>query len=602
MDRLKRALSVLVIAALLLGALIVSSRGALASGSSPVPGDKVVMRMGWTSDPDSLNPFVGWASASFEVWALNYDQLVGWDPSDFSSTDTGLATSWDVSADGRTYTFHLREGVKWQDGRPFTADDVAFTYNYIVKNEMYAFSIATTGIREAKVVDPLTVQIVCYEPKADLLRIWVPILPKHIWGKVSPKAAGELVNKTPIVGTGPFQCAEFKKGGFVRMVANEGYYRGAPHLDEIIFQTYQNPDTMTADLKSGTIDAAQGVPQAQFASLSRTDGLQTVAYNYRNWDYLCFNCYTGAASKGAPVLRDVRFRKALNWAIDREKLAQIAWAGFAEPGTTILPPGQWSDPDYHWQPPAESAYRYDPAEAGRQLDAAGYGDTNGDGIREAKGKPIVLRLWADTESVEHQSEARLIAGQLGEVGIRARLEISDMGVWESMVWNYEGNAYAPDYDLFVSGWDGYFDPGQTLSTFTAGQVEGWNEPCWVDAEFDRLCAAQAVTLDTAERQKMIWRMQELMYAQTPEMVLTYPQYLQAYNTAKWTGWTRVLGGDGPAFFVSQPDTYLNLRPVSSGESGGGSTLWIAAVVAAALLVAGVAAWLVLRRRERAVEQ
>ena len=96
-------------------------------------------------------------------------------------------------------------------------------------------------------------------------------------------------------------------------------------------------------------------------------------------------------------------------------------------------------------------------------------------------------------------------------------------------------------------------------------------------------------------------MQELMYTQTPEMVLTYPQYLQAYNTAKWTGWTRVLGGEGPAFFVSQPDTYLNLRPVSSGDSGGGSTLWIALVVGAALVVVGVGAWLVLRRRDRAVE-
>ena len=77
--------------------------------------------------------------------------------------------------------------------------------------------------------------------------------------------------------------------------------------------------------------------------------------------------------------------------------------------------------------------------------------------------------------MEHQSEARLIAGQLKEVGVRTRLEIGDMGVYEAMVWNYDGDEYAPDYDLFVSGWDGYFDPGQTLSTFTAAQIEGWNE-------------------------------------------------------------------------------------------------------------------------------
>jgi peptide/nickel transport system substrate-binding protein len=589
-------------AALLAAAALNAGRVALASEASPAAPGHVTLRVGWTSDPDSLNPFVGWASASFEVWSLNYDQLVGWDPEDFSADDSGLATSWEVSPDGKTYTFHLRKGVKWQDGVPFTADDVAFTYNYIVKNDMYAFSIGTAGIEEARVVDPLTVQIVCRRPKADLLRIWVPILPEHVWAKVPPKKAGEdFVNATPIVGTGPFQTVKFKKGDYVRMVADPDYYRGAPHIDDVIFQTYQNPDTMTADLEAGTIDAAQGIPQAQFKRVASSPGLQGVAYNYRNWDYLCMNCYDGAASKGAAVLRDQRFRRALNWAVDRGKLAEVAWNGRAAPGTTILPPDQWVDPDYHWQPPAGEAYTYDPAEARRQLDAAGYRDTDGDGWRESGGRPILLRLWADDESMEHQSEARLIAGQLKEVGVRTRLEIGDMGVYEAMVWNYDHGRYAPDYDLFVSGWDGYFDPGQTLSTFTAGQIEGWNEPCWSDAEYDRLCAQQATTLDTAGRQQQIWRMQQIMYEQAPEIVLTYPDYLQAYDTAHWTGWIRVLGGKGPAFFVSMPDSYLNLKPVVAEHATGRSTLWIAVVVIAVLAAGAAILVLVRRRHERAEE-
>jgi peptide/nickel transport system substrate-binding protein len=246
------------------------------------------------------------------------------------------------------------------------------------------------------------------------------------------------------------------------------------------------------------------------------------------------------------------------------------------------------------------AYSFDPAEARRQLDAAGYRDTDGDGWREGKGRPIRLRLWADTDSVEHQSEARLVAGQLADVGVRTRLEIGDMGVYEAMVWNYEGDEYAPDYDLFVSGWDGYFDPGQTLSTFTAGQIEGWNEPCWSDAEYDRLSELQATTLDTEERQQQIWRMQQIMYEQTPEIVLTYPDYLQAYDTAHWTGWTRVLG-DGPAFFVSMPDTYLNLRQVAATEQEVRSTTWIWPVVAGCLAAAAVVVWLARRRRERPEE-
>jgi peptide/nickel transport system substrate-binding protein len=577
--------------------------GAPPATASPSPSGDVTLRMGWAVEPDNLNPFVGWASASFEIWSLNYDQLVGWNPKDFSATPTGLATSWEVSPDGKTYTFHLRKGVTWQDGRPFTADDVAFTYNYIVQNKMYAFSIATTGIEKARVVDPLTVQIICKEPKADLLRIWVPILPKHIWSKVPPgKASSSFVDKPPIIGTGPFQCTEFKKGSYVRMVANKHYFLGAPHVDQVVFQTYQNADTMTADLKLGEIDAAQGVPQAQFDGLAKTAGLAAVAYNYRNWDYLCFNCGQVPGSLGHPALKDVRFRRALNWAIDKQKLAEVAWAGRAAPATTILPPHQWFDPDYHWEPPADVAYRYDPATAARLLDEAGYKDANGDGVREYRGKPIVLRLMASAEGVEQQSEGRLIVGQLARVGVRAKLEIVDEGVLEDRVWNYDGDVYAPDFDLFISSWDGYFDPGQTLSCFTRSQIEGWNEPIWSSAEYDRLCARQAVTMDLAKRQKMIQRMQELMYTESPEIPLTYPDYLQAYDTAHWTGWTRVFNGKGPAFFVSMPDTYLNVRPVAAAQAGGGSSLWIAVAISAGLVVAGVGAWLVVRRREKAVEE
>ena len=611
--RLATRVAVILTAVLVIACCASSAAGAEASSTPAAPAGATpsaapatpagsLLTLGWTTEPDSLNPFVGWASASFEVWCLNYDQLVGWDPKDFSAAPNGLATSWQVSADGKTYTFHLRDGVTWQDGVPFSAADVAFTYNYIVKNHMYAFAMATTDIKEARVVDRLTVQIVCTKPKADLLRIWIPILPRHIWQKVSPKvAANGFLNKPPIVGTGPFQCVSFKKGGTVTMVANPHYFLGAPHVSRIIFQTYQNADTMTSDLKTGEIDAAQGVPQAQFDQLSSTPGITAVAYNYRNWDYLCLNCGQAPGSLGNPVLRDVRFRQALNWAIDKQKLVRIAWSGRAQPGTTILPPHEWFDPDYHWEPPADAAYGYDLQKAEQLLDQSGYVDSNGDGVREFRGKPIVLRLMAVADSIEQQSEARLLVGQLARVGIRARLDIVDGGVMNDRIWNYNGDTYAPDYDMYVSGWDGYFDPGQTLGCFTKSQIGGWNEPIWSDAEFDRLWSQQAVTLDLAERQRMIQRMQQIMYEQSPEIVLTYPDYLQAYDTSRWTGWVRMFGGTGAAFYMCMPDTYLHVRPVAGTQASGGPTVWIGVAVVTVLVVAGVLLWVRRRRREQAVE-
>jgi peptide/nickel transport system substrate-binding protein len=588
---------------LLAAGLLWGLGAALATGGSPSPSGKTVLRVGWVAEPDNLNPFIGYATASYEVWSLNYDTLVGYSVKDFTPVATGLAQSWDESQDGKVYTFHLRQGVKWQDGQPFTADDVAWTYNYIITNKMSAFTQCTEGIKEAKVVDPSTVQLICTKPKADILSIWVPILPKHVWQNVSPKAAGNTyaVNM-PIVGTGPFQCRAFKKGDYVDMVANKEYFRGAPHIDEVLFEDYSSADAMTADFKSGGIDAAQDLPQAQFDVIARTKGLTAVAYNYRNWDYLSINCDTSSASKGNPILRDVRFRQALNWAIDKQKLAAVAWSGRAQPGTTVLPSGEWFNPDYHWQPPADVAYRFDPAKAEQLLDQAGYTDTNGDGVRDFHGKPIDLRLYADSSSTEQQSEAKLIAGELQRVGVKVRLSMLASGSLSDDVWNYVGSTYAPDFDLYVWNWDGYFDPGQTLASFTTNQIGGWNEPCWSNAEYDKLCAQQAVTTDTTARQQLIWRMQQIMYEQSPEIVLTYPRYLQAYNSAKWTGWTRILNGTGPAFYVTMPDTYLNLRLASARSAGRSSTLWIALVVVAAAAVVGAAAWLIRRGLVKEAEE
>jgi peptide/nickel transport system substrate-binding protein len=577
--------------------------GALAAGGSVSPASsKVVLRVGWTAEPDNLNPFIGYSTASYEVWALNYDTLVGYSVKDLTPAPTGLALSWESSQDGRVCTFHLRQGVTWQDGQPFTAADVAWTYNYIISNRLTAYTQSTAGITEVTAVDPSTVKIVCAKPKADLLSIWVPILPKHIWQNVPPKVAGTSYQaKLPIVGTGAFQCVAFKKGDYVELVANKQYFLGAPHIDTIVFQDYQSADSMTNDFKLGSIDAATGLLEAQFETVSQTKGLTAITYNYRNWDYLCMNCSTSSASLGNPVLRDVRFRRALNWAIDRNRLAAVAWSGHAKPGTTILPPGEWLDPDYHWQPPAGELYTYDPAKAAQELDAAGFTLVNGVRVDHA-GKPIVLRLFTDASSNEQQTEAKFIATELQQLGLRIELQVLDSGAMSDRVWSYSGNTYTPDFDLYVWDWDGYFDPGQTLASFISDQIGGWNEPCWSNPEFDRLCAEQDVTVDPAKRQQLIWRMQQVMYQDSPEIVLTYPEYLQGYDTAKWTGWTRILNGTGPAFFVAMNNTYLNLELTSQGGDGRSFTSLIVTTICLAAIVVGLVVWVVVRRHRRQAEE
>lgn len=593
--------------ALLVGSAWGISRALAAESPSPQPSGKVTLTIGWTREPDNLNPFIGWENSSYEIWALNYSFLFGFGADEKPTLD--LASEFPtvgnggISADGKVWTIHLKPGVAWQDGTPLTAEDVAWTYNYIVQNKMANFTTMTTGIREAVVVDPATVRIICSRPKADMESLWLPILPKHVWEAVSPKAAqSSHVNKPPIVGSGPFQTVEFKKGVFVRLRANEAYFRGAPHVDEILFTLYQNPESMTADLKSGAIDGAWGMPRALFGALATTPGIKAVAYNYFNWDYLDFNCYDNPASKGNPVLRDWRFRQALNYAIDRNKLCQVAFGGNAKPATTILPPDTWTDPDWHWEPTADQAYTFDPAKAQQLLADAGYRKVDGR-LLNKQGDPIALRLWALAESVEEQSEAKLMTGWLRNLGLKMTLSVLDEGALEARLWNYEHGVYAPDFDMYVWDWDGYNDPGQTLACETTAQIESTNESCWSNAEYDTLNVEQASALDRPMRKDLIDRMQQVMYEQTPWAVLTYPDHFEAYNTDRWTGWTQVMSGHGPAFYTAgNIDTYLNVRAsvlnAAEGGAGGASIFLVVAVVVAVVAIAGAVTVVVMRRRGR----
>ena len=597
----------LVVCVLLLAGLVWGLGGALAADPSASPDGKVVLRVGWTNDPDNLNPFIGAETSSYEIWMLNYDFLVGYSLDLQPVPD--LAESWEISADGKVWTFHLRSGVKWQDGVAFTASDVAFTYNYIIDNEMGAFSSLTTFIDKVVAVDDATVEIRCSKPKANILRTWIPILPEHIWSKVKPEAAGKAyANKPPIIGTGPFQVVESKKSDYVKMQANPTFWGDKPVVDEILFVTYQNPDTMTQDLISGSLDAAWGIPSAQFPKIQSEPGMTGIAYNLIGWDYLSMNCYVppaGGKSRGNPALRDPAFRQALNYAIDKQRLVDVAWSGRAAVGTTLMTPDTWVDPDFHWQPPADQAFTFDPAKAQALLDAAGYKDVNGDGIREGKdGKPVKLRLWARSESPESQKEGNLITGWLQDLGLKIQYQVMDDGIYYDSIWGYEGDTYSPDFDLYLWDWDGYADPGDTLASFTTSQIEYWNEPCWSDARFDSLVDQQASELDKEKRKELIWQAQQVLYEQSPEIVLTYPQKLEAVNTARWDGWTRMYDGTGAAFYTSYVrDSYMNLRPkaATTQSSGGwsGVTTW---VVVAIVAIAGSAAVVLLKRRGAGPEE
>ncbi|MGZ4199753.1 MAG: ABC transporter substrate-binding protein [Thermoleophilia bacterium] len=603
-----RRLALLAVVVLLASGLVWGLATAFASSGSPSPGaSSVTLKIGWTEEPDNLNPFIGYQNETYEIWAMNYDLLFGYGDRNQPTLDLAsqfpTKSNGGISADGLTWTIKVRSGIKWQDGVPLTADDVAFTFNYIVKNQMANFTNSTFGIKSATALDPTTVRIVCSRPKADLETMWVPIIPQHIWGSVSPQAAStSYAVKLPLVGSGPFQTVAFKKGSYIHLVRNPTYWGPKPAIDNVYFEVYQDADTMVTDLKSGNIDAAWGIPQAQFSALKSDPSFKAVPYGYYNWNYLEFNSYDNSSSLGNPVLRDWKFRNALNYAVDKQRLAQLAYQGYAQPATTIIPPGIWTNPDYHWQPPADQTYTFDLAKAGQLLDQAGYRLSSG-GVRlDKKGKPIKLRLFSSTDSSQEQSEAKVITGWLEKLGLKITLSVVDPGTLTSDIYNAHGAAWAPDFDLVVWNWTGYYDPGQTLVCFTTQQIGSLDEPFWSSAQYDALNEQQSSTIDPQARKTPIWQMQQLMYQQTPWIVLTYPDYLEAYNTTKWTGWAQMFNGHGPAFNTEgNIASYLNLRPKTATAGGGSSNTALIVAAAAAVVVVAIVVIVLRRRRPRAEE-
>ena len=438
----------------------------------------------------------------------------------------------------------------------------------IIDNELSAFSSYTVNMKKAVAVDDATVKFYLTKPKANMLRLCIPIVPEHVWSKVSGKSAGnDFQNTPPVIGSGPFRVVEIKKDEYVRLVANKDYWKGAPKVDEVILEVYQNQDTMTMDLKSGAIDVAFGVPGAQFNSLKSAPGIKAVAADQKYLVELAMNTYDNPNSLANPVLRDVKFRQAVSWAVDKQKIVDACVGGYGDVGQSILVPST----DGAWTPSDAERFGYDPEKAKQLLDAAGYKDANGDGVREdKKGKPIVLRLWTRSESPEQQRAGKLIAGSFKSIGVGVVLTVLNDGSISDGIYNYEGNTYAPDYDLFIWGWSGNIDPDYMLADFITGQIEMWNDCCWSNAEYDRLYLEQASQTDWAQRKEQVTQMQRLFYQTAPYAVPYYPKALIAYNTKKWDGWVPypsqnglvVLSGDNIDSYVQ-----VHLRAATTQTSG-----------------------------------
>jgi peptide/nickel transport system substrate-binding protein len=564
--------------------LMIAFHSATAARSAPAESRRVTFRVGVVESVDNLNPFIGFNSLDYLVYHLSYDFLVGWDPVKLQPRPE-FAASWTQSADGKTWTFKIRPGMTWQDGAPATAHDVAFTFNYIDRNKLAAFTLYTTSIERVTAFDATTVRFYCSKPKADILYMPVPILPEHIWSKVSPQAAGtSFANGPPTIGSGPFRVVQNSPDNFVRLVANKHYWGGKPHIENLLFTTYQDANTMMQDIRPEALDAAFYVPPALMGRLA-SEGITTSAGTSWMSAQLAFNCYDSPNSRGNPVLRDQRFRQALQYAIDRNLIAKVAFDGYETAGTTLLPPYS----EFHWQPPSGEDYTFDPAKARALLDAAGYKDVDHDSWRKTKqDKPLTLRLYAPADIPSLIAAAKLVVGWFAAVGIRVRLQVLDAAAMIAQITNREGGTFAPDFDMYVGLWQGDTEPQFIFSLLTLAQVGAWSDTSWTQPQYTRLFAAESSDIDLRSRIAEAQQLQQIAFKASPYLIFGYPEALEAYNSSTWRGYVAAPSGF-PGYrgsvlsFPDEIDTYRELRPKGETPATGVSSMgWICAAIACAI--------------------
>jgi peptide/nickel transport system substrate-binding protein len=565
--------------ALALGAGLPALRPAAAA-------DKVVYRIGTTQEIDSLNPFQAYLYSSYEAWILDYDVLVGYGPN-LEYAATGFAEKWDVSSDGKTYTFHIRPGMQWSDGQPATAKDVAFTYNYILGSLKTADPLTLFTLTKVTTVvapDDATVVVTLSDPSSLILGAYIPILPEHIWKKITPKQANaDFTNPVPVVGTGPFQAVEWQKGQFTRFVRNPHYWGKKPAIDEVQLIYFANQDAMDQALTKGAIDAARQILTTQFKKIDADPNI--VGVNGRSpltgFDQLAYNLYDAKGKPGigasTSAVRDPAFRDALGYAIGKDLLVKQPLFGFGDPGTTVIPPAL---PAWHYEPSATEKRRFDLEEARRRLDAAGYKDSNGNGFREDhQGKEINLNLVTPSSQAYYAQSANLIADWWKQIGIKMTPQVLEKDTVTSMVTPPEAGGKA-NFDIELWGWAGTADPDFLLQIFTTDQIGGWSDSFYSNPTFDKLYSDQQIAPTQEARKAITDQMQAMLYKDAPYDVLYYSSELQAYRTDKWHGYTLQPRQGGTPFFALGVEDYLNLQPgpeptpapaeASASASGGGA--------------------------------
>ena len=499
------------------------------------------VRIGYGGAPADLNPGMGVLAEDYIVYDLVYDPLLEIDLE--GNFQPKVATDWSVSDDGLTWTLTIRDDIVFHDGTPLTAEDVVFSLN--LYRDTADFPILPSSIAPfttVEAVDATTVTLTSEAPVAafDYRMVAMYVLPRHIWEAEADPVA---FTNDEMIGSGPFVLAEYAQDEFVRLTANEDYWGGAPSVDELIFQTFTNPDARVQALVNGDLDMITEFPATALPTLQNNENIEVadgLEFGGRLAD-IFFNIVDpascpaeGGVCSGHPALRDVEVRRALAQAVDKQQLIDTLLLGLGEPGLGLVPPalGDWFANEL-----VAEDYQFDLAAAAQRLEAAGFVDTDGDGVRECPTDDcgptgdLTFRMNYPTDNDEHPRVADTLSGWWSEIGVAVQIQGLDTDALTSIC------CPTFDFDVMLWTWSSDTDPEGLLVILLCEHIEtGLSETGYCNPAYDELFAEQSVTVDQAARRELVVELQRMTLEDVPYIIPWYYPKIQAYRTDTFAGW------------------------------------------------------------------
>ncbi len=490
-------------------------RESAGGASEPAYGDTLVEAS--IGDISGLIPNITSDSSSQEVGGLIYSGLVRTDKD--LRVEGELAERWDVSPDELTLTFHLRRGVKWQDGDPVTARDVDFTYRYMVDPKTpTAYGEPFRQIRKAEIVDPYTYRVTYDKPYAPALLSWGTwILPSHIlepaW-KLGEDLRTTRQNRYPI-GSGPYVFKEWKTGEKIVLESYHDYWEGRPFINRVVYRIIPDQSTIFLELKAKNIDMA-GLTPIQYRRQTDFPAFRKAFDRYRylsnSYAYLGFNLRD-------PRFQDKRVRQAFAYAIDRQEIVDGVLLGLGQPAVGPYKPGTW------WFKPDVKTYSFDPARAKALLAEAGWKDTNADGILVRDGRPFSFTLRTNQGNQVRQQTAEIIQRRLRAIGVDVKIHIVE---WAAFINSFIKKR---DFEAILLGWGLGLDPDQyeIWDSKMTGPDE-LNHISYKNPRVDDLLEAGRRTFDEAKRKAIYGEFQDIMAEEQPVVFLYVPDSLPVVSS------------------------------------------------------------------------